>query len=164
MTWSDTLVNMASLARSSTTEAATCCTVPGSWSSGSSWRGELHMQWPATTMIQTLQLPTRALPPTLPRDNVSGDSRSTAPPMLLPPLVPLMHHGKTINPTGPIRSLSNSCCAPQTEPSEYHWQTARMSSAWVGEIRMIWHRHCHNAALFLSLKSIVAPGCTTHAM
>ena len=38
-TWSDTLVIMASLARSSTTEAATCChprlTVPGTWSSAS---------------------------------------------------------------------------------------------------------------------------------
>ena len=39
-----------------------------------------------------------------------------------------------------------------------------MSSDWVGGIRMIWHKHCHNALWFFALKSRVAPGSTTRVM
>ena len=72
---SDSLLNMASLARSSTFEAATCChprlTVPGSWYPGSVLRGGAPHAMACHDGDSTLQLPTRALPPALPRDNVS---------------------------------------------------------------------------------------------
>ena len=78
-TWSDALLNMASLARSSTTEAGHVLPPSASPSLDHgllvlSWRGG-HIQWPATTVVQTMLC--------LPRREITC---LRIPPMLMPPL------------------------------------------------------------------------------
>ena len=61
-----------------------------------------------------------------------------------------------------VNMAADSCRAPQNQPSEPIGKLAvsLMSSACIGDVRMIWHRHCHNASSFFSL----APGSTTRVM